>query len=176
MMAVWRHDRERSGRGQALVEFGLILPVFLLLLFGLFDLGRAVYAWSTINNAAREAARDLIVDQTWAIEGGQVVFVHARDDALQHSVALAVAADQVSIDFRDPDVLDSPDSCEDSSDPADVRLGCIAAVTIEYTFEPATPVIGQLIGGLTLEGESRFAVEAICQEDGVTVLQCPPGD
>jgi hypothetical protein len=176
MMTIWRRRRERSGRGQALVEFGLILPVFLLLLFGLFDLGRAVYAWSTINNAAREAARELIVDQTWAIQGGNVVFIHARDVALQHSVALAVASDQVTIDFRDPDILDSPDSCEDSSDPADVRLGCIAAVTIEYTFEPATPVIGQLIGGLTLEGESRFAIESICQEDGVTVLQCPPGD
>lgn len=175
-MSLWRRHSRRIGRGQALVEFALIVPIFLLLLFGLFDLGRAVYAWSTINNAAREAARDLIVDQTWVIEGGRPVFVHARDVALERSVALAVTDDQVTIDFRDPDVLDSPDSCEDSSDPADVRLGCLAAVGIEYSFEPATPIIGQLIGSLTLQGESRFAVEAICQEDGVTVLQCPPGE
>jgi len=166
----------RSPKGQALVEFALILPVFLLLLFGLFDLGRAVYAWSTINNAAREAARRLIVDQTWALESGTTVFTHARDIALDRSVSLGVQSNEVHIDFRDPDILDSPDSCENVRDPADVRLGCIAAVSIDYPFVPATPVIGNIIGSFTLHGESRFAVEAICQEDGVTVTQCPPGD
>ena len=58
--------RDRS-RGQSLVEFALILPIFLLILFGLFDMGRAVYYWSTINNASREAARELIVDQTFVM-------------------------------------------------------------------------------------------------------------
>jgi Flp pilus assembly protein TadG len=174
--------RRPSSRGQSLVEFALILPIFLLILFGLFDMGRAVYAWSTINNAAREAARLLIVDQTWALEGGTVVFSHARAEALRQSVALAIDNDQVSIDFRDPDVLDTPNSCEDvEDDPSTVRLGCVAAVTVDYSFTPATPVIGQIIGSMTLEGESRFSIEAICQEgvtvrEGALVTQCPLGD
>ena len=49
----WR-DGEK---GQALVEFSLILPVFLLLLFGLVDFGRGYYTWLVVTNAAREGAR-----------------------------------------------------------------------------------------------------------------------
>ena len=48
------HRLRRRDRGQALVEFGLVLPILLLLIFGLVDLGRAVYA----QNALSEAARD----------------------------------------------------------------------------------------------------------------------
>src|SRR5688572_17121227 len=50
-------------RGQALVEFALIIPLFLLLLVGIFDLGRAVFAFNTLTNAAREGARIAIVNQ-----------------------------------------------------------------------------------------------------------------
>jgi TadE-like protein len=168
-----RFVRRPRTRGQALVEFALILPIFLMLLFGLFDMGRAVYAWSTINNAAREAGRQLIIDQTFVMSGGQPVYTHARDVALNRSVALNVQANQVAIDFRDPDTLETADTCE-IPDPTAIRLGCVAIVEIEYTFTPATPVIGQLVGTLTLRGESRFPVEAVCQEP--TNPQCPPGD
>jgi hypothetical protein len=51
-------------RGQALVEFALILPIFVLVLVGLFDGARAVYAYSTVGNVARAAVRQAIVDQT----------------------------------------------------------------------------------------------------------------
>ena len=50
-------------RGQALVEFALVLPILILLLVGIFDFGRAVYAFNTVNNAAREGVRLAIVDQ-----------------------------------------------------------------------------------------------------------------
>jgi Flp pilus assembly protein TadG len=48
--------RERS-LGQGLVEFGLVLPIFLAILIGMVDLGRAVWANNSVANAAREAAR-----------------------------------------------------------------------------------------------------------------------
>ena len=61
------HDRPRiaapTERGQGLVEFALVFPVFILLLFGILDLGRAVYAYNTIGDAAREGARVAIVNQ-----------------------------------------------------------------------------------------------------------------
>lgn len=44
-------------RGQSLVEFALILPLFVLLLVGVFDIGRAFFAYIAISNAAREGAR-----------------------------------------------------------------------------------------------------------------------
>ena len=44
-------------KGQSLVEFALVIPVFLILLLGIFEFGRA---WETVNimtSAAREGAR-----------------------------------------------------------------------------------------------------------------------
>ena len=49
-------NRDRS-RGQGLVEFGLVLPIFLVILIGMVDIGRAVWANNAVANAAREAAR-----------------------------------------------------------------------------------------------------------------------
>ncbi|HEX7976775.1 MAG TPA: TadE/TadG family type IV pilus assembly protein [Anaerolineales bacterium] len=46
-----------SQSGQELVEFAIIVPLFILFLFGIYDLGRAFYAVVVITNAAREGAR-----------------------------------------------------------------------------------------------------------------------
>ncbi len=51
--------------GQTLVEFALVLPVFLLLLFGLLDVGRLVYTNSTLSQAAREGARLAAAEAAW---------------------------------------------------------------------------------------------------------------
>ena len=58
-----RRRRAGNERGQALVEFALVLPIFVLLLVAIFDLGRAVFAYNTLTNAAREGARMAIVNQ-----------------------------------------------------------------------------------------------------------------
>jgi Flp pilus assembly protein TadG len=49
--------RDRRSRGQALVEFSLVLIPFLYLLLGAVDLGRGIYINNAVNQAAREIAR-----------------------------------------------------------------------------------------------------------------------
>jgi Flp pilus assembly protein TadG len=51
----------RAEGAQSLVEFALVLPVLLLLILGLLDLGRAVSQENTLAFAAREATRYAIV-------------------------------------------------------------------------------------------------------------------
>jgi TadE-like protein len=51
----------RSQRSQALIEFALISPVLLLLLFGIVDIGRAVFYYDTLSHAAREGARAAVI-------------------------------------------------------------------------------------------------------------------
>jgi hypothetical protein len=53
--------RSSKPRGQAMVEFALIFPIFILLLVGIFDLGRVIWVNDTLATAAREAARFAIV-------------------------------------------------------------------------------------------------------------------
>lgn len=43
--------------GQSLVEFVLVIPIFLLVLFSIVDFGMAFHAWITVTNSAREGAR-----------------------------------------------------------------------------------------------------------------------
>jgi hypothetical protein len=52
-------DAPRPG----LVEFALVLPIFVLFMVAIFDLGRAAFAYNTLTNAAREGARMAIVNQ-----------------------------------------------------------------------------------------------------------------
>ena len=47
----------RRRRGQALVEFSLVAPIFFFLIFGIIDFGRYVYYVQVLNNGAREGAR-----------------------------------------------------------------------------------------------------------------------
>jgi hypothetical protein len=46
-----------SSNGATLVEFALILPLFMLLVMGTIDMGRYMAATASVNTAAREAAR-----------------------------------------------------------------------------------------------------------------------
>ena len=53
-----RRFAPRTGAdGQGLVEFALVLPVFMVILIGMVDLGRAIWANNSVANSAREAAR-----------------------------------------------------------------------------------------------------------------------
>ena len=48
---------QKKERGQAMVEFVLVVPIFLVLIFGIVDFGLGIHAWLTITNASREGAR-----------------------------------------------------------------------------------------------------------------------
>ena len=158
--------RRRDHRGQALVEFALILPIFVLILVGLFDFGRAIYAFNTVNQAAREAARLAIVDQTIA---------HVQAEGASSAVSLGVDAADVVVDFRDRNTPDTPGSCTaavvgDDNNTDGIVL-CLAVVTVPYQYEAATPIIGNLVGAIQIEGESRFKVDFNCEGP-----ECPIGE
>ena len=47
----------RSQRSQALVEFAMVAPIFLLVVFAAIDISRLLYAYTAISSAARDGAR-----------------------------------------------------------------------------------------------------------------------
>jgi len=60
MSVILKRITRRTGEGeggQSLVEFTLVLPIFLLVLFAIIDFGMAFNAWITVTNSAREGAR-----------------------------------------------------------------------------------------------------------------------
>lgn len=152
-------------RGQSMVEFALILPVFVLVLVGIFDVGRAVFAYNNVNNAARQGARLAIVDQSIPDIQAQAA------DAAQFGIATA----DIDVDFRAKATPDAPGSCAAEVPGDDNNLAgmtqCVAVVTVPYGFVAATPVIAQILGEITLTGESSFPVGFNCERP-----ECPIGD
>src|ERR1700694_4566912 len=47
----------RSQRSQALVEFAMVAPIFLIVIFAAIDISRLLYVYTAISSAARDGAR-----------------------------------------------------------------------------------------------------------------------
>ena len=56
--------RPRNERGAAAIEFAVVLPLLLMLVFGIIEFGLLLYNKAMITNASREAARAGIVFDT----------------------------------------------------------------------------------------------------------------
>jgi Flp pilus assembly protein TadG len=54
----------RNRKGAAIVEFALVVPLLLLLLWGIVDIGRAFYTLNNLASAVREGARSAAVMAT----------------------------------------------------------------------------------------------------------------
>ena len=57
-------DPRRSVRGQSIIEFALVLPLLLLVIFGIMEFGRALMTTNVLSAAAREGARVAAVGGT----------------------------------------------------------------------------------------------------------------
>jgi Flp pilus assembly protein TadG len=54
---LFRKTRTKRFKGQALLELALTLPIFMILVIGVFEVGRLVFIYSSVLTASREAAR-----------------------------------------------------------------------------------------------------------------------
>ena len=126
-MSIRRWSRSastRRDRGQALVEFALVIPLFLLMMLALFDLGRAVFAYNTLTNAAREGARLAIVNQD---------LTSIIERAKRQTAIVELDAPNVEVHFYRA----AEDGTPDTSDPcALVAVNCLAVVRFEATYRP----------------------------------------
>ena len=118
-----------KGKGQDLVEFAIVLPILAFIIFMIFDLGRAVYYFSAVTNAAREGARYGVVDPT---NTNKII-----DTACHFSTGL------------DQDCPSSPGVGIQVSlidEDGFTNKYEIIKVIVSYDFEPVTPGAGLLLG------------------------------
>jgi Flp pilus assembly protein TadG len=76
-----RRKHEREG-GAAMVEFALVLPILLIVLFGIFDFGRAINYWIDATHLANETARYAAVgNKPTTCSGSLVSCMRAQADS-----------------------------------------------------------------------------------------------
>ena len=159
-----RRSAAQRSRGQSLVEFSLVLPLFLLLFMVVMDLGTAVFTYNSLTNAAREGARLAIVNQ----DSASVI------QRAENQVSIGeINAPNVTIAFYQQDPNNgTPDT---SSTCSPVAVGCLAVVTFESTYKPITPIIGRILfaNGVTLTAQTVLSVEYSCPNATHTASQCP---
>jgi Flp pilus assembly protein TadG len=143
-------------RGQALVEFSLVIIVFIPIVFGIFDGGRLIFAYNAVANAAREGARVAIVNQSTS--GTDTcdttsATAWAKGCAISSAFTLGLTEADVDVTYRNP-TDDGP--CTNAS------IGCLAVVTATHQFNALTPVIGQWIGPVTVSSTAKMPIERVC--------------
>jgi Flp pilus assembly protein TadG len=160
------YPRRQRGRGQALTEFALVIPIAILVLLAIFDVGRAVFIANGLTNAAREGARFAIVHQDAGL-----IATRVQDMAFLGNVSNAGAPNFVGYFRQNADGTVSNIAC------SPVTVGCIAVVSAKTTWTAITPIIGDLIGPIELEGRSELPVEFVCPNSAVsafnTTAKCP---
>jgi Flp pilus assembly protein TadG len=137
-------DLVAGSRGQGLVEFALIFPILILLLLAIFDAGRLVFAYNDITNAARVGARVAIVDQTGSV---------ARDATIAQATSLGLANTDVTVSYLASD-LKGPCATP-------YQLGCVAQVDVTFDWQAITPVIGNIIGPVSVSTQTRMPIERV---------------
>jgi hypothetical protein len=91
-------NRCQSRRGTTTVETAVVLPVFLLLLFAIFEFGHARLINNVLNSACRNAAR------IGAVEGSSTAQVRTR---VEQSIGTVVPVDSVQIFVKNASAFDS---------------------------------------------------------------------
>lgn len=155
---------DKSQRGAAVVEFSLVVPLLLLLIFGIIEFSLLVYNKHIITNASREAARAGIVvrpgtarlDET-AIE--QVVFDWITDGGNNFLVTFGVD----TLTSGDIQVCSLEEGATTWICPNDTgsNFGDKLRVTItyDYDFLVIPGFITDLAGGLTINAETIMNYE-----------------
>jgi len=161
--------RSRRTRGQALVEFALVVPMFLLLIFGIIDVGRYVYANNSLNQAAREAAR------VGAVISRPTCSASARDTCVNETARErlngfglkpgmattgAESAPGVYVQCRRWDGA-NPGALVPTFDVVSMTNchgGDILVVQLNHEFVLVTPLIAQFLGDQDLYGRAEVTV------------------
>jgi Flp pilus assembly protein TadG len=144
-------NKKRIFSGQTLVEFALILPVFLLLVLGFFDLGRAVFYYSSLSNAVREGTRDGVVMNYTGDTVDEI-----KDSILGYAFGLTGTSNPLTKDDIDITISEGTGGIFTQQ----------IEITATYCFTPVTPGINLLLDttcggskGIVLTADSLMWME-----------------
>jgi Flp pilus assembly protein TadG len=136
----------KNNQGQGLLEFALVLPFLLFVVFGVFDLGRVFFTTITLVSAAREGARYLTVYSDDVSNDPRFIGTYLVTKQEARNSGIDLSEDQVTITCTNED--DDYDKCDGGeaavvsvTQDFDLILGWIlpSPVTITRTAQMVVP-------------------------------------
>jgi Flp pilus assembly protein TadG len=121
-------SRRRSG-GQALAEVALVAPLFFLMVFGIIDLGRVIWANDVVASAAREGARYASVHAGF----GNLTDDVTKDDIKAHATQFVIAGGMnvtVTVCFSEVNIATQQAGCTGDADQSGYERGNLVTVTV----------------------------------------------
>ncbi len=126
-------------RGMAMVEFVIILPVLVLLVFSIVELSVTFGRWLTLGNAAREGVRDAIVYRPTCVPAE--VEAEAKQTVKNYAATAGMT-------IADDDIVITGDPCGPRGTTIEVRA------TYTHHFQALSNLVGGLSPTVPLVGSS----------------------
>ncbi|HEX5837618.1 MAG TPA: TadE/TadG family type IV pilus assembly protein [Anaerolineales bacterium] len=141
-------NKQPYERAQAIVEFAIVLPILMMLLVGILEVGRMIFIYSAVNNASREAAR--YASAVGLADGGtynKFQYCSKIREVAKRSAYLTTLADaDIDINYdKGPAFVGSPfDTCP-AGTTADTSISIVSGdrvtVTVRATYHPMVNLI-----------------------------------
>jgi Flp pilus assembly protein TadG len=148
-MKLLSRDRER---GSAMVEAAITIPLLLVLMVGIFEVGRAYETWQVLTNAAREGARMAVMPSSDPDTTTALIREYMANGQLTNAATAAVVVDEgASINVNGTAVSAS-------------------LVTVDYPFQfiMLQPVVRLVAPGATVGGPITMRATAVMRNEAAT--------
>ncbi len=128
----------KGEKGQSMVEIALTMPLLLLILMGILDLGRAYFTFVALSDAAAEGATFAAIHPT------DVTEITARAAGSTDGL-VTLAPEMVSVTFDGAAVTDSS----------------VVTVTVQYNYDLLTPIVQSMVPNGTINMQAVVAQPVI---------------
>ncbi|WP_051564630.1 TadE/TadG family type IV pilus assembly protein [Desulfovermiculus halophilus] len=144
-----------SQRGVAMVEFAIVLPLLLILMFGLIEFGLVLYNKQVITNASREGARYGISSE----DGIRISENKIRNIIIDYvdTHMITFGTDEIGDELGDIIITPNPQTETTKNNYYDTYKNLICTVNYEYGFIAA----GLLLSDINLSATTVMKFEKI---------------
>lgn len=141
--------QKRTQRGAAALEFALIVPILVSLVFGIADFGWAINRDTLVNNAAREGARE------GSLNPDATAIVNTVRQSLSQVEAIGTSPSVITVTVA----CRKPDETACTSFATDAVSGGTVIVTVALNHSWITPVGSTFSDSITLSKSVEMRIE-----------------
>ena len=146
MLPYFNPQRKIRENAQAIVEFAIVLPILLVLLVGILEVGRMLFIYAAANNASREAVR---YASAWGLNDAGTAEKFNDCDGIRNMARRSAFfvnlndnnQGSILIQYDDGPGTTIRDTCDGSIDDVTIASGDRAIVTVTVKYKPLINLI-----------------------------------